>query len=42
MKEIQKLYKKYANKYTGYKLDMTIKQKLYQKGYSQEDIESIK
>lgn len=41
-REYQKLYKKYANKYTGYKLDMTIKQKLYQKGYSQEDIESIK
>ncbi len=41
-REYQKLYKKYANKYTGYKLDMTIKQKLYQKGYCQEDIESIK
>jgi SOS response regulatory protein OraA/RecX len=40
-KEYQKLYKKYANKYSGYKLDMTIKQHLYQKGYDATDIEKI-
>lgn len=40
-KEYQKLYKKYANKYSGYKLDMTIKQHLYQKGYDASDIEKI-
>lgn len=40
-KEYQKLYKKYANKYSGYKLDMTIKQHLYQKGYDATNIEKI-
>ena len=37
-KEYQKLYKKYSPKYSGTKLDMVIKQKLYQKGY---DISSL-
>jgi regulatory protein len=37
-KEYQKLYKKYSTKYSGYKLDMTIKQKLYQKGYDTDNM----
>lgn len=40
-KEYQKLYKKYANKYSGYKLDMTIKQHLFQKGYDESQIASL-
>lgn len=40
-KEYQKLYKKYSPKYTGYKLEMTIKQHLYQKGYDAGEIDKI-
>lgn len=40
-KDYQQLYKKYTKKYSGYKLDMTIKQHLYQKGYDSSDIEAI-
>lgn len=40
-KEYQSLYKKYAKKYSDYKLDMIIKQHLFQKGYDTSDIESI-
>ena len=35
------LYKKYSSKYTGYKLDTFIKSKLYQKGYSFDEINSL-
>jgi len=39
IKEVyKKLYEKYKNKYDKDKLDLVIKQKLYQKGYSYEDI----
>lgn len=38
-KEYDKLYNKYSKKYSGYELDMVIKQKLYQKGYNYNDIE---
>lgn len=38
-KEYDKLYKKYSNKYTGYKLSTYIKSRLYQKGFSTEEIE---
>ncbi|HHT37807.1 MAG TPA: hypothetical protein GXZ95_00125 [Mollicutes bacterium] len=37
-KEYQKLYKKYGTKYSGSKLEMVIKQKLYQKGYDISDL----
>ena len=40
-KEYDKLVKKYAMKYSGYKLEMTIKQKLYQKGYDISEIENV-
>lgn len=40
-KDYDKLYDKYKLKYDDYKLKMTIKQKLYQKGYSSQDIEKI-
>lgn len=40
-KEYQKLYSKYSKKYEGYKLDMTIKQHLFQKGYDAQEIESV-
>lgn len=33
-KEYDKLYNRYSKKYSGYELDMIIKQKLYQKGYN--------
>ena len=33
-KEYDKLYNRYFKKYSGYELDMIIKQKLYQKGYN--------
>lgn len=40
--EYDKLYKRYSNKYSDeYKLKTTIKSKLYQKGYSIEDINKI-
>lgn len=40
-KEFDKLYRKYVNKYEKTKLVMTIKQKLYAKGYKVEDINQI-
>lgn len=40
-KDYDKLLKKYQSKYDDYKLKMTIKQKLYQKGYNSQDIEKI-
>jgi len=40
-KEYDKLINKYSKKYTGYKLEFTIKQKLYQKGYSIDEINNI-
>lgn len=40
-KEYQKLYQKYSKKYTGYKLDMYIKQKLYLMGYDSTDIDNV-
>ena len=40
-KEYEKLYKKYSNKYDGNKLNIFIKNKLYQRGYSIEDINNI-
>jgi len=40
-KEYLKLYNKYKNKYDKNKLDITIKQKLYQKGFSIESINNI-
>lgn len=40
-REYQKLYNKYSKKYVGYKLDMTIKQHLFQKGYDAQEIESV-
>ena len=40
--EYDKLYKRYSNKYSDeYKLKTTIKSKLYQKGYSIEEINKI-
>ncbi len=41
-KEYEKLTTKYSKKYSGYKLENTIKQKLYQKGYSIDEINKIK
>ncbi len=40
-KDYDKLYSKYSKKLTGYKLEATIKQKLYQKGYSIDEINNI-
>lgn len=40
-KDYDKLINKYKTKYTGYKLEATIKQKLYQKGYSMDEINNI-
>lgn len=40
-KEYEKLYMKYSKKYDGYKLETFIKSKLYQKGYSSEEINNI-
>ena len=37
-KEYEKLYNRYSKKYSGYELDMIIKQKLYQKGYNYDKI----
>ena len=39
--DYDKLYKKYCNKYDTYKLKNVLKSKLYQKGYSIEDINKI-
>lgn len=39
--EYEKLITKYSKKYSGYKLENTIKQKLYQKGYSIDEINKI-
>lgn len=39
--EYEKLYKKYCNKYDEYKLKNVIKSKLYQKGYSVDEINNI-
>ena len=39
--DYDKLYKKYCNKYDAYKLKNVLKSKLYQKGYSIEDINKI-
>ena len=41
VKDYDKLYNKYKNKYDRNKLILTIKQKLYQKGYRVEDINQI-
>lgn len=40
-KDYTKIYNKYKNKYDEYKLDSVIKSKLYQKGYSIEEINKI-
>jgi regulatory protein len=40
-KDYEKLIKKYKIKYSGYKLESTIKQKLFQKGYSIDEIYEI-
>ncbi len=40
-KEYNKLYNKYKTKYEKYKLESTIKSKLYQKGYTIEEINNI-
>ena len=40
-KEYEKLYNKYKNKYNEYELNRVIKQKLYQKGFSIDEINSI-
>ena len=40
-KEYDKLYKKLSTKYTGYELGMKIKTKLYQKGFTNEEINSV-
>lgn len=40
-KEYEKLLKKYSKKYTGYKLESFLKSKLYQRGFSIEEINSI-
>ena len=40
-KEYEKLYNKYKNKYNEYELNRIIKQKLYQKGFSIDEINSI-
>lgn len=40
--EYNKLNQKYSKKYSGYKLDSTIKQKLFQKGYLIDEINNIK
>lgn len=39
--DYDKLYKKYSNKYDKYKLDSVLKSKLYQEGYSIEEINKI-
>lgn len=39
--DYEKLYKKYCNKYEEYKLKSVLKSKLYQKGYSFEEINKI-
>ena len=39
--DYDKLYNKYKNKYDEYKLKITLKNKLYQKGYSIEEINKI-
>jgi len=39
--DYDKLYKKYCNKYDTYKLNNVLKSKLYQKGYSIEEINKI-
>ena len=39
--DYEKLYKKYCNKYDEYKLKSVLKSKLYQKGYSFEEINKI-
>jgi len=41
-KEYDKLYKKYKNKYKGYELDNYIKNRMYQKGFSFEEIDNAK
>ncbi len=38
-REYEKLYAKYSKKYSGYKLENFIKSKLYQKGFSDKDLE---
>ena len=40
-KEYEKLYNKYKNKYNEYELNRVIKQKLYQKGFSINEINNI-
>ncbi len=42
MIEYNKLKQKYSKKYSGYKLESTIKQKLFLKGYSIDEINNIK
>lgn len=37
-KEYDKLYKKYSKKYSGRELEFTIRQKLYQKGFSYDEV----
>ena len=40
-KEYEKLYNKYKNKYNEYELNRVIKQKLYQKGFSMDEINNV-
>lgn len=40
-KEYKKLYNKYKNKYNEYELNRVIKQKLYQKGFSMDEINNV-
>lgn len=40
-KDYDKLYEKYSKKVSGYKLDVLLKQKLYQKGYSIDEINNL-
>lgn len=42
LKDYEKLKNKYSKKYSDYKLEFIIKQKLYQKGYSIDEINKIK
>lgn len=42
LKEYEKLLKKYSSKYEGYKLNTFIRSKLYQRGFTIEEINSLK
>jgi regulatory protein len=40
-KEYERLHTKYSKKYSGYKLNTYIKSRLYQKGFSYEEIDKL-